>query len=65
MLGRGIYIMYMVLTIGNGDMILKPYSIYFNPIACQMDLKDAEKKEHVHMTCLSIQEKEVLFNGKR
>lgn len=59
--GRIVFVMFMVLQIGHGEIILKPYDYYFSQhadIQCLMAKKDAEAETGVPMTCLPLEEKD-------
>lgn len=54
-----VWILYMVLQIGHGEIILKPYGFSFSWWKCESNRIYAERTEHVPMTCLKMDDVEI------
>lgn len=50
------WFMVMILVIGNGDIIIKPYDIYDSQIMCLAWKSDAERETGVTMACVQLRD---------
>lgn len=51
-MSQGIWLLVMVLRIGQFDVILKPVALYDNFTICMMNKSDLEKQDHIPRSCV-------------